>query len=1095
MTEFKIHCPSCQQHLLCNESHAGVQFECPSCGNTITVPPIAGVVPPGEGGAANTAPAVPRPPRPHIPPRPQVDAGPRGKSWLTTFLLAWFLGGLGVDRFYNGRTGLGIGKLLTLGGLGVWALIDCVLLLFGKYQDASGNCLQPARGSHRFIALSIVGVVLAANIVAAGFAIQAIKSGLTAMESAAGNPQVGDGQDGFASPEAVFEAMKATPTSPKLLPPEERQTVAYMNVLIARALVAMQSDEAKKQEAEKAFTDLIEKYHLADKLEFDASSEMEQVQAMAAKAFANVDLTALTDDFDAFAKKYSTEHFHVSDGEGEATPVSLKGLKIEGDEATATMIASDDTEHPIVFVKSDGSWFYSMDKTNQKRAGDSTDGWGAGSEPLPLIVTFDNESSLKQATAKGLLEAVDYDRSEVPTLTPAGTIHHEAILEFNVPASADKEAIIQTIRRVRGVAKVENPWTEDMEAKWAAKFAEAFSPATNLQASPSWEAKVENSSAEADDAAARKMKVDCVNQLKQVGLSFRYWSHDHGDQFPFNVPGAKGGTLEFCQRTADGFDANAFRHFQVLSNLLIKKDMLICPADTSTQPAINWARLTSANVSYKLRTGPQISERNPGELLVQCPIHGNTLYCDGSAFQQSGYQTFTFSADPRTLSKQAESTPKSVKDESSKSGGHVLNLDGANGYFELPADTFSNLTEATVECRVKWGKFQQMSRVFDFVIGNQLVTVMNRDRNPNLAAVSYVNGKRHSVEAKGVLQPDRWVHLALCVSSNQLTLFLDGTPLPQNFVEGPDLFRSSEFTRRNLLGLSNAKPVWPSDELFLGQLDELRVWNKIRTPAEIKADINAKLTGHESGLVGWWNFDDPENPGRDSSVHKHDGRLRAEAKVIRLEPTALSNMGAATDRALQFDGQHDRLELAPIDWQALAAFTFEVWVRDWNGTIGGQGAAGDPENSLWLALGEADDKNQYPTSGWESNSRNKQARIGPMPTNRWVHLAMVFDGKNQSLYLDGQLKHQAGAPRPGPFDMRRSLIFGRSGKGLLRSARISSIARYQGNFHPAERWTPDNQTLLLLEAGNRAGSVLKDASSRGHDAKIIGSPVSLPVFR
>jgi hypothetical protein len=60
------------------------------------------------------------------------------KQWLTTLLLSLFLGGLGVDRFYLGQTGLGIAKLLTCGGLGVWSLIDIVLVAVGKITDKNG---------------------------------------------------------------------------------------------------------------------------------------------------------------------------------------------------------------------------------------------------------------------------------------------------------------------------------------------------------------------------------------------------------------------------------------------------------------------------------------------------------------------------------------------------------------------------------------------------------------------------------------------------------------------------------------------------------------------------------------------------------------------------------------------------------------------------------------------------------------------------------------------------------------------------------------------------------------------------------------------
>jgi len=108
---------------------------------------------------------------------------------------------------------------------------------------------------------------------------------------------------------------------------------------------------------------------------------------------------------------------------------------------------------------------------------------------------------------------------------------------------------------------------------------------------------------------ARRQRIWCVNNLKQIGLATRVWGSDHGDKYPWSIPGTNGGTMEFVA------GPNAWRHFQVMSNELSTPKVLLCPADddTRTVAATNFNSLNNSNISYFV--GLDSTETDPQGML------------------------------------------------------------------------------------------------------------------------------------------------------------------------------------------------------------------------------------------------------------------------------------------------------------------------------------------------------------------------------------------------------------------------------------------------------------------------------------------------
>src|ERR1043165_7031903 len=75
-------------------------------------------------------------------------------------------------------------------------------------------------------------------------------------------------------------------------------------------------------------------------------------------------------------------------------------------------------------------------------------------------------------------------------------------------------------------------------------------------------------------AKCRCQHINCVNNLKQIGVAFLTWGLDNGERFPMQVSVAKGGTMELVNSRV------VFPHFEVMSNELSTPKILFCPSDS-----------------------------------------------------------------------------------------------------------------------------------------------------------------------------------------------------------------------------------------------------------------------------------------------------------------------------------------------------------------------------------------------------------------------------------------------------------------------------------------------------------------------------------
>ncbi len=222
-----------------------------------------------------------------------------------------------------------------------------------------------------------------------------------------------------------------------------------------------------------------------------------------------------------------------------------------------------------------------------------------------------------------------------------------------------------------------------------------------------------------------------------------------------------------------------------------------------------------------------------------------------------------------------------------------------------------------------------------------------------------------------------------------------------------------------------------------------------------------------------------------------------------LSPPAAPPLVPAPDLALQLDGKQDAIRFT-ADQLALpdAPFTVEGWLhaRDYDGRRGFLSKAENSDWGLFVSNGRPDFS--VHVGGRYAIAHAPKSLL---QTNRWHHLAGVYDGNEVRLYVDGKLiarERTSGRRKTNahPFFVgadpdangRPNSFVG----GLIDDVRISSGARYTGDsFTPARITAPDSTTLLWLPFDIPFGPWSADRSSHARHGRLLGRPTLVPAER
>ncbi len=257
--------------------------------------------------------------------------------------------------------------------------------------------------------------------------------------------------------------------------------------------------------------------------------------------------------------------------------------------------------------------------------------------------------------------------------------------------------------------------------------------------------------------------------------------------------------------------------------------------------------------------------------------------------------------------------------------GTALTLGGNGSFVEIgDSESLNNITDkVTVSAWIKPTSYPHSYVRIIFRSDEQVqdnkkrsyILVIRQDGKLKITSSPNGEGYASLYSAPGLIKLNKWNHVAgvIDAKNNFIKIFLDGIQVGHRNYHGKDRFYQCRLPLR--IGATHRIDEVEKSS-FIGQIDEVRVWNVARTVDEIRSDMNTQLNGDEPSLVGYWKFDaETEGVVHDATSNKNDGKLVGNAT---LEPytrpvfESLENENFAKVKSLY----EKAIELEPTSYQS-----------------------------------------------------------------------------------------------------------------------------------------------------------------------------------